>query len=70
MDGNNPKAIFRKGQANVGLNNHKVGLQYLKQAHGLVPYDKNVMKEIRQVKKFMNDYLVVEKTTYARMFKK
>lgn len=69
IDQNNPKAIFRKGQANVGLNNHDVGLQYLKQAHKLVPYDKNILNEIRKVKKSMNEYLVVEKNIFSKMFK-
>lgn len=68
MDENNVKAIFRKGQANVALNNQDIGLECLKRAHRLVPYDKKVIAEIRKVKKSMKDYLCLEKAACAKMF--
>lgn len=68
-DKDNIKAIFRIAQANIALNNHEIGLQYLNKAHRIMPRDKVIINEIRKVKKFMKDYLNVEKKTYAKMFK-
>ncbi|XP_065206394.1 peptidyl-prolyl cis-trans isomerase D [Planococcus citri] len=69
-DENNAKAIYRKGKANVALNNHDLGLQYLKQARRLEPYNKDIINEIREVKRFMSEYLIIEKQLFAKMLKK
>ncbi len=69
MDSNNAKAHFRLGQANVALNNHELGLQYLHKARKLVPHDKKIKEEIGKVKTSMRKYLIMEKKTYAKMFK-
>ncbi|KAK7601063.1 hypothetical protein V9T40_008504 [Parthenolecanium corni] len=68
-DRNNVKAIFRKGQANVALNNPELGLECFERARRLEPHDRKIVEEIRKVKKRMNDYLNIEKQTFAKMFK-
>lgn len=69
QDRNNVKALFRKGQANVALNNQELGLDYFKKAHRLVPYDKKVISEIRKVKKNIKEYFITEKKMFVKMFK-
>ncbi|XP_066599573.1 peptidyl-prolyl cis-trans isomerase D [Prorops nasuta] len=65
----NSKALFRRGQANMGLNEYELCLIDLKNALCESPNNKDILREIEKVKKIMNSYLVIEKAACARMFK-
>ncbi|XP_076376321.1 cyclophilin 40 [Megalopta genalis] len=69
MDKNNSKALFRKSQAYMGLNEYDYGLRELKQALQGSPNNKDILMEMEKVKKVMDSYLVLEKASCQRMFK-
>jgi peptidyl-prolyl isomerase D len=69
IDKNNTKALFRRGQAYMGLNEYKLGLADLKKANEKNPNNKDILKEIEKVKKVMKSYLILEKALCKRMFK-
>ncbi|XP_031839608.1 cyclophilin 40 isoform X1 [Nomia melanderi] len=69
MDKNNSKALFRRSQAYMGLNEYDFGLRDLKQALLGSPNNKDILMEIEKVKKIMNTYLAIEKASCQRMFK-
>ncbi|XP_076282843.1 cyclophilin 40 isoform X2 [Lasioglossum baleicum] len=69
IDKNNSKALFRRSQAYMGLNEYDLGLRDLKQALQGSPNNKDILAEIEKVKKVMNSYLVLEKASCQRMFK-
>lgn len=69
LDKNNSKALFRRGQAYMGLNEYELGLADLRNASQGNPKNKNILKEIEKVKKVMQSYLVLEKARCKRMFK-
>ncbi|KAG7198420.1 hypothetical protein KM043_005808 [Ampulex compressa] len=69
VDKANGKALFRRAQAYMGLNEHNLGLADLKQALSENPNNRDILLEIEKVKKVMNSYLVLEKTVCQRMFK-
>ncbi|XP_008473972.2 peptidyl-prolyl cis-trans isomerase D-like [Diaphorina citri] len=68
MEPNNVKALFRRGRAQVSMNNFEQGLQDYEQALDLLPNDQQILKEIAFVRKQMRHHLNLEKMTYARMF--
>lgn len=63
------KALFRRGQSYMGLNEYELGLADLKQALVKCPNNRDIIEEIERVKKVMKSYLAVEKVAYGRMFK-
>ncbi|XP_076619620.1 cyclophilin 40 [Colletes latitarsis] len=69
LDKNNNKALFRRSQAYMGLNEYDLGLRDLKQALLVSPNNKDILMEIEKVKKVMNSYLAIEKASCQRMFK-
>ncbi|XP_076641497.1 cyclophilin 40 [Halictus rubicundus] len=69
IDKNNSKALFRRSQAYMGLNEYDLGLKDLKQALQGAPNNKDILAEMEKVKKVMNSYLVIEKASCQRMFK-
>ncbi|XP_043253431.1 peptidyl-prolyl cis-trans isomerase D [Colletes gigas] len=69
FDKNNNKALFRRSQAYMGLNEYDLGLRDLKQALLVSPNNKDILMEIEKVKKVMNSYLAIEKASCQRMFK-
>ena len=69
LDLSNSKALFRRGQAHMGLNEYELGLADFKQANFLCPNNKEITKEIDKVKQIMQNYLAVEKAACKRMFK-
>ncbi|XP_059483325.1 peptidyl-prolyl cis-trans isomerase D [Neocloeon triangulifer] len=69
-DPGNAKAIYRRGQANFGLNNYDAALQDLSKVKMLQPNDHAIIKEINRVRAAIANYLVSEKERYGKMFKK
>lgn len=69
MDKANSKALFRRGQAYIGMNEYELGLADLQQALLEYPNNKDIIQEINKVKKIINSYLIMEKATCQRMFK-
>nr|XP_018904519.1 PREDICTED: peptidyl-prolyl cis-trans isomerase D [Bemisia tabaci] len=68
LDEKNAKALFRRGQAHVGLNNYHLGLKDLKSAQRLFPNDKGINLEISNVNELISNYLAREKRVYSKMF--
>lgn len=69
LDKTNSKALFRRGQAYVGLTEYESGLTDLQQALLHCPNNKDIIQEINKVKKIKDSYLVTEKAVCQRMFK-
>ncbi|KAF7988196.1 hypothetical protein HCN44_007690 [Aphidius gifuensis] len=68
IDKNNTKALFRKSQANFGLNEYNLSLADLQKANLSSPNNPDVIREIQKVKNTIKSYLNVEKESYKRMF--
>lgn len=68
LDSKNSKALFRRGQAHMGLNEYELGLSDFTKAYEESPKNKDILKEIDKVKKIINSYLQFEKATCKRMF--
>lgn len=64
----NGKALFRRGQAYAGLNEYKLGIEDLERAFEMYPNDKDIIREIKKVKKMNKSYLEFEKTSCQKMF--
>ena len=69
LDKKNSKALFRRSQAHMGLNEYDSGLADLKNALLKSPNNKVILMEIEKVKQIMNSYLEIEKASCQRMFK-
>ncbi|XP_014487537.1 PREDICTED: peptidyl-prolyl cis-trans isomerase D isoform X2 [Dinoponera quadriceps] len=69
LDRANSKALFRRGQAYIGMNEYELGLADLQQALLECPNNKDIIQEINKIKKIMNSYLIREKASCQRMFK-
>ncbi|KAK0176110.1 hypothetical protein PV328_000278 [Microctonus aethiopoides] len=68
IDENNSKALFRCSQAHVYLNDYDIGLAGLKKLYAANPNNKEILREIKKVETMMQNYLIMEKRTYQRMF--
>lgn len=68
LSAENVKALFRKGQALVNLNNWDEAEVVLKKASAMEPNDKGIKRELENVKKAMQAEKAKEKQMYARMF--
>lgn len=67
-DIDNPKALFRRGQANVGLSNLELAQEDLQKALKFVPNDQSIIAELKNVQAKMLKYKKMEKESYTRMF--
>ena len=65
----NSKAIFRRGQALLGMNDYDAALKDLQKVRELQPEDKGVLNEIARAKKMKLDMVQKEKKLYSKMFK-
>merc|ERR1712136_545496 len=65
----NSKAIFRRGQALLGMNDFDGALKDLQKVRELRPDDKGVLNEIARAKKAKLDMVKKEKQLYSKMFK-
>uniref|UniRef100_A0A1B6H4H4 peptidylprolyl isomerase n=1 Tax=Cuerna arida TaxID=1464854 RepID=A0A1B6H4H4_9HEMI len=70
IDGN-VKALFRRGSANVGLNEHQEALADFHAALLLAPPDQRppILSEISRVNRFLHSYQQAERRLCARMFR-
>lgn len=69
LEKTNTKALFRRGQAHVGLTEYELGLADLQTALLQSPNSKDIIQEINKVKEINKSYLVSEKAACQRMFK-
>ncbi|XP_063236523.1 peptidyl-prolyl cis-trans isomerase D-like isoform X4 [Bacillus rossius redtenbacheri] len=69
LDADCAKALYRRGQARIGLNDYEVALSDLRAALALLPSNKDIVAEIGSVKKLISSYLVLEKVRFEKMFK-
>ena len=65
----NSKAIFRRGQALLGMNDFYAALKDLQKVRELQPEDKGVLNEIARAKKAKLEMVKKEKQLYSKMFK-
>ncbi|CAG5102164.1 Similar to Ppid: Peptidyl-prolyl cis-trans isomerase D (Mus musculus) [Cotesia congregata] len=68
-DKTNTKALFRRSQAYIGLNDYETGLADLKQLQCIDPDNPEISREIDKVNKSITSYLNHEKQTFKRMFR-
>ncbi|OIV93763.1 hypothetical protein TanjilG_07666 [Lupinus angustifolius] len=68
-DGDTAKALFRKGQAYMALNDLDNALESFKKALDLEPNDGGIKKEFAAAKKKVADRRDQEKKAYSKMFK-
>ena len=67
-DAEKAKALFRRGQAEVGLKDEDAALKDLEEANKLVPGDAAVIKELAAIKKTAADRAKKEKALYSKAF--
>jgi peptidyl-prolyl isomerase D len=67
-DAEKAKALFRRGQAEVGLKDEDAALKDLEEANKLVPGDAAVVKELTAVKKSAAERAKKEKAQYSKFF--
>ena len=65
----NSKAIFRRGQAYLGMNEFDTALVDFRKVLEMEPKDKGVLNEIARAKKAKLDMVQKEKQIYSKMFK-
>ncbi|UYV78225.1 PPID [Cordylochernes scorpioides] len=68
LDSENPKALFRRGQANHGRRDYDRSLADLQAALKLAPTDKAIQAEMVAVKGEQQAYRAKEKKAYAKLF--
>ncbi|XP_061352813.1 peptidyl-prolyl cis-trans isomerase CYP40-like [Gastrolobium bilobum] len=68
-DGDNAKALFRKGQAFMALNDLDAAVESFKKALELEPNDGGIKKEFAAARKKVADRRDQEKKAYSKMFK-
>lgn len=68
IEPNNPKALYRRGQAHHGKRDYDRSLADLQAARKLAPNDKAILAEIVAVKGEIEAYKAKEKKVYAKMF--
>lgn len=67
IDAKSSKAFYRRGQAQMGLNEYTKALKDLKTALKLCPNDKRIVEEIKIVQATIDKYLVHEKLIFSKM---
>lgn len=69
LEGNNVKALFRRGRAQVAMNNYEAGLEDYNKALRILPHDRHILKERAVARQLILRHVSHEKKVYARMFK-
>lgn len=64
----NPKALFRKGQALHGLGDYENSFKVLNQAIKLAPNDKAIHSELAAVRGEIQAYKAKERQVYSKLF--
>lgn len=65
----NVKALFRRGMAHKGLNDHEDALRDLYEAQSLTPKDRSIAQEITSINSLMTHYELTERQFASRMFR-
>lgn len=66
IDPNNPKALFRRGQAHNALKNYELAITDLKQALEQIPTDKLVQGELTRAKCNLGDYRAQQRSALTK----
>lgn len=66
----NAKALYRRGQAEIGLKNYDEAIRDLKTAHRLLPNNKNVLDEFQRAKEKWMDYHKLQRRVYKNLFQR
>lgn len=67
-DMDNPKALYRRGQANVALSNLELAQEDFQRASKFLPNDQSILTELKSVQTKLAKYKKMERASYARMF--
>lgn len=68
LESHNVKALYRRGIANIKLNNFENAVDDLTEALRLETGNREVLKELEYAKKLLKDYRDIEKIKYQKMF--
>lgn len=66
---NNCRAIFRRGKANIELQNYDDGLRDIKTAKLLSPRDPHIELELQNAQRLWKLYIAKQRSKYQKMFK-
>lgn len=66
----NAKALYRRGQAEIGLKNYDEAIKDLKTAHTMMPKNKNILEEIHRAQEIWKNYHDMQKDAYKNLFTK
>lgn len=69
IDKFNPKAFFRRGQAEISLKNYDEALNDLAKAHRLSPNSEIILNEYKRVRSYWKDYHAHQKKAYKNILK-
>lgn len=69
-DSSNPKALYRRGQAHIGLKNYDDALIDLEKAYRFLPHDKNIQNEYQRAKETWRNYQNQQKNVYKNLFER
>lgn len=67
-DPNNTKALYRRGQAQIGLKNYDDAIVDFELVNRLMPNDKNVCQEYQKAKEIWRNYQNEQKIVYKNLF--
>lgn len=70
MNSSCAKALFRRGQAEIGLKNYDEALRDLNAAHRLMPSNKNIIHALNCAKKHWKEYNKLQQIAYKDLFKR
>lgn len=70
VDPNNAKALYRRGQAHIGLKNYDDALIDLEQAYRSLPKDKNIQNEYQRAKEIWRNYQNQQRNVYKNLFER
>lgn len=66
----NAKALYRRGQAEMGLKNYDEAVRDLKTAHQLMPTNKKILDEFQRAKEHWRNYHKLQKIVYKNLFQR
>lgn len=69
-DPNNAKALYRRGQAHIGLKNYDDALVDLELAYRSMPNDKNIQNELQKAKEVWRNYQNQQMDVYKNLFER
>lgn len=64
----NAKALYRRGQAEIGLKNYDEAVRDLKTAQKLLPNNKHILVEFQRAKEYWREYHKLQKRVYKNLF--